>query len=284
MKIIFEDGETSTISQLLLASLLGTDMRFLNGVGNIVEHLRKNADLYKDDFLLIFIDVVPDNPNTVKDYYRVCTEMLTIRGVDFKKSCYVVPIFCIEYYVLKYANWFLKLQEVTEFLTKYNTPFGLQPYDTVVSESGVLQSRGNTMKSYENRCKAVLEYLSNIHLPFEGEHKGKYPCLTDISIKNKRFNGGETACLYLEDCSSCDRPCKFALAGEQAYKANWLYVQLPVFMNTAQLEQCLKSEFKTTTWEQLVVSLRKEYDDLYGTICEKFEEAGEPCPFTNLIL
>lgn len=142
MKILFEDGKSSAISKLLASSWFGSQMEFCGGVNNISKRLTDNKALYAvEDFILIFVDVVPDNPSSLSSFNEIHAAMKEVKGVKYKETSMIVPIFCIEYFVLLYINWFLKIPELSLFLTDFITPFGLIPYDKIEDEAGKILVR-----------------------------------------------------------------------------------------------------------------------------------------------
>lgn len=285
MVILFEDGETSAISQLLKNSYYGNKILFLHGATNIRRTLMEQQERFaQENFILIFLDVVPDNPYTVRDYYDVIETACGIRGKAYKEACFVVPIFCIEYVLLRYVNFFLQDIDLHRFLTEYKIPYNLTSYDAVRGEDNSLLVRKNTLASFENRCKAVLEYLSNPYFPKEGA--GAYPYLLNISLRKRCKQLSGYSCFYYKDCDACTNSCKLRSSGDLHWKSNMLYTHLPVFMTSFPFEVLLGRTFEPQTWVDVVERQQSLYDALFAEIEKDWAEkhVSEPCEFTRFVI
>lgn len=113
---------------------------FSEGDKNIIKKLTELRETNK--ILVVFIDVMPDNIKTVECYNKC------IKWVDSGEvECYVIPIPCIEYYVIKA---FYK-----ESLVK-NVVIDFMNYkDYIYDDNHRLLSN----KSFEKFCKSVIKKI-----------------------------------------------------------------------------------------------------------------------------
>lgn len=94
VKFIFEDSEFAPVSHLLAFAYDEGRVFFSNGNSRIIQKLNKVYNT--DDFFIIFMDVPPNNKAIVRMYKQYAD---TIR-LKFKNNVVIVPIICIEYFVL----------------------------------------------------------------------------------------------------------------------------------------------------------------------------------------
>lgn len=138
LKIIFEDKIESNISKLLLKSFDEDVLIFADGNTNI-----KNVilQLPQDTAAIIFIDVVPDN----SELKRVYKELLTVinSDINYKNRFIVLPIPCIEYYVIKaFCNIMPSIEE------RYKSD-----YKNIYPK---INNRLLRLKSFEKYCKSIV--------------------------------------------------------------------------------------------------------------------------------
>lgn len=92
---IFEDSDDVPVSSLLRQLYSSGNVLFANGNINLLDKLRS---VYNDtDFFVIYVDLVPNNRMTIVVYNDLLHDSL----VSNKDNILLVPVLCIEYYVLK---------------------------------------------------------------------------------------------------------------------------------------------------------------------------------------
>lgn len=101
MKIIFEDNERVPSSKLL--SYGNPDVViFAESNSRINKRIKEVLRQNIDEYIIVYIDLVPDNPRLLQTYNQV------IEFTALNHKIVVVPIICIEYYIAKLIQY-LKL-------------------------------------------------------------------------------------------------------------------------------------------------------------------------------
>lgn len=90
---IFEDNEDSPISMLLKSSYSGNNMHFSGGSDLLSVELKKWYN--NEDNFFVFMDYVPNNKIIIASYGVLYNK------ISRYKNVFLVPIPCIEYFVLK---------------------------------------------------------------------------------------------------------------------------------------------------------------------------------------
>lgn len=158
--MIFEDNKEMPISKLIsyVYEESGIVVHFVGGNRNIKAEVEKNYD--KDDAYIIFLDLVPDNHSAINEYRKL--------QLFIDESMYdnvtVIPIPCIEYYVLKLIEMpDVKEIEVALEFGKYKN-----------TDLCVKLLRGKC-KNFEKYCKKVLEHKTAIcYRNEQGERYGAW--------------------------------------------------------------------------------------------------------------
>ena len=147
MIYIFEDNKESSISKLFLKGYSDsiTDIRFSNGSGNIEYELRKAVrDIKENDYIAIFIDLIPDNQNTVFTY-----KSIIYIANKLNANIIVVPIVCAEYYFIK-SIYNTKLALDNEAISRC---ISREPHK---NDELILKKHSNkAKKSFEKYCKFI---------------------------------------------------------------------------------------------------------------------------------
>lgn len=91
MQLIFEDCENMAISSLL-KRYLNDSVCFTGGNGNLCEEIER-AIVRQDQPIVVYIDVVPDNPEIIDKY-------IDLRAAYQSEDVHIVAIPCIEYCAL----------------------------------------------------------------------------------------------------------------------------------------------------------------------------------------
>ena len=100
IKFLFEDRCDTPSSILLKSSYNGKNILFAGGdnASNMFKHIKEYKDSNKDDLLIVFFDLPPNSEDTYKNYEKLLEALLD----NNYTNVYVVPIICIEYYILKF--------------------------------------------------------------------------------------------------------------------------------------------------------------------------------------
>lgn len=93
-EVICDKSKVIVLSQMLSSCYTSEKVKFSNGI-ELLKHYLYSTDI--DEGIIIFIDVVPDNANTLRNYEEVITYLSKTKD----KEVIVVPIPCIEYYAIK---------------------------------------------------------------------------------------------------------------------------------------------------------------------------------------
>ena len=98
MIVIFEDKKEKAMSILFKLGYpndKSDNFIFAGGNARIEKEIRKNID--KTDFIIVLIDVVPDNECAISIYRN----LLDLEQCEFKEKLFILPIICAEYYFIK---------------------------------------------------------------------------------------------------------------------------------------------------------------------------------------
>lgn len=210
MILLFEDKENTPSSQLLKKSLYGENIKFSGSntaLSKVAEQLK--SDGHK---VIIFFDLAVNNRKT-KELY----ESLSDKYED-DSNILVLPIICIEYYILKmlYNHGFLDFDLYKSIDIQYSL-------DNFVKEiTGVAID-----ESIEKHYKHILNQIGN-----------KNHCYNNkTDAENKGLLKGK---FYTHGCP-CERTyCKVCKTASIAYKAESLYSSLPVFFIDSKYKEYVK--------------------------------------------
>ena len=181
VKFLFEDKynttdiNSSTPSSILLKSCLNGDNIFFSGGNELLE--TKLASIYNtQDFFIIFIDVVPNNPALVT-LYKTLNDKIETNG--WSDNVKLLPIPCIEYYIIDMLSVlgviFTKEKQIQDL---YNNLYLKINWNNVPKEKQLI--------SIEKLYKEII----NLQKPY---------CLRN-SNKNKHDYYGD---FYKTSCKSC---------------------------------------------------------------------------------
>lgn len=148
VKYLFEDNANADLSVLFRGCIKDSScLYYAQGDGKIIDKYKEIVT--ENDFIIVFIDVVPDNRNTRKLYFDLRREF-TREG-----NCIVMPILCAEYLFLKSVinkdSLFIDYSETLKCLGGCN-----------VTESEWLcklnQRMGFKKTNYEKYCKNIVRF------------------------------------------------------------------------------------------------------------------------------
>lgn len=240
MKIIFEDNTDVACSKLLLTSVLGPHMIFTEGNGNLFEYIEVNSA----DELMVYVDVSLTNSVTVHKYATLATQCFRLLGVSWWEQVHLIPIPCIEWYILELINLYFDDKTISEFLTEYIFPSEI-PIDFT-----------NAVPSVEGLSKLLLNAVAKRLPSVTGS--GQYPCLL-----NKKKSGK----FYIQDCNCIGCDSKLRQLGSLVHKANSLYALLPIIcQNKALLDSVPERNIQIVTWKYAQRRITEFYADQYNKL------------------
>lgn len=233
---VFEDNENTPSSKLLRQNIEGVRFCFSNGayhVAQLVEDLC-NEEGSSNYEIMVFIDYVPMNYYTYDSYIT----LLDIKEeLYWKKNTkiYILPIVCIEFYILKMLSSFYEF-EISERFSDL--------YDSLITDLSFDHAVLKEFTSLEKAYKFLLQ-------------QSKKRCMINKNSENKvRIEGY----FYKYDCVDCGRRLcankKNSVVLKE--KAMHMYTSLPVFI--------IVSEEQKKYMEELGISIE------YNSVEEVVEE------------
>ena len=207
MIILFEDNPTSPVSECLSASCVGESFKFAAGSANLRKVIQTlNEEVY------VYVDVVLDNPETVTTYGEL------VRTFRRNKSVHIIPIPCIEYYVVQYLHDLGLLDNKYYDLSSRTFDF----------KSFIDKSFGNVPHSIETFYKALL-------------NTSKYICTRNTkSVKNIG-----TGTFYRTDCA-CTQYCRGLCKKSLREKSDLLVSYLPAYPASGELRESLRKQGRSS--------------------------------------
>lgn len=215
MIYVFEDKKDDLLSKLFCKLYDSCIFVYADGNGNLVR-IVEDLLISSDDNILVYMDLIPDNINTVSIYKSL---KRISRKNDFRLV--VMPIVCAEYYFIKSLPEYLFLSDkgLKECINK-----------EYYKDSELIEdSDRKCVKNFEKYCKLIL--LKNV-----------VDC-----VRHSRKDNSKYGCYYEEDClcDGCYDFCKVYTAIEKA--ADYVY-QYPVFPDTNLIDNCNKINIDSL-WE-----------------------------------
>jgi hypothetical protein len=247
IKFIFEDSDNTPSSLLLKSCYNGDNIHFSNG-GSAISLFRSIKKCKESDLsctVIVFFDFPPNNIHAYNNY-EYLIDYIDNSGYT---NVYVVPILCIEYYIIK-------------LLVEYN-------YIDIRNNSISLVN--NLIKDFNYNSSFVQKYISSKYNSESIEHVYK-SLLSDLASYNKccknsfRYNKDNSintsavdGKFYINDCN-CERKfCKKNCTDNLVCKAERLYTELPIFDIIDDSHIKLLSELGIST---KLKDLGELYDDL----------------------
>lgn len=236
---VFEDNENTPSSKLLRENIAGVRFCFSNGaylVAQLVEDLC-NEEGSSDYEILVFIDYVPMNYYTYDTYMT----LLDIKEEFYWKKntkIYVLPIVCIEYYILKMLSSFYEFDIPERFSDLYDSLIIDLSFDHAVLKE---------FTSLEKAYKFLLQH-------------SKKRCMINKNSENEVKIEGY---FYKYDCVDCRRRLcvnkKNLVVLKE--KAMHMYTSLPVFKIVSEEQKKYMEElgisFEYNSVEEVVEELRR---------------------------
>lgn len=194
MIILFEDNPTSPVSECLSASCVGESFKFAAGSANLRKVIQTlNEEVY------VYVDVVLDNTETVTTYGEL------VRTFRRNKSVHIIPIPCIEYYVVQYLhdlglldNKYYDLSSRTfDFKSFIDKSFGNVPHSIETFYKALLNTskyictqycRGLCKKSLREKSDLLVSYLPAYPASGELRESLRKQGRSSISISLEEFH------------------------------------------------------------------------------------------------
>ncbi len=208
MVLLFEDNKNTPSSQLLKSCLYGKNIYFSNGNHNLATVATELVN--KGNSVIIFVDVSVNSIETKKIYNVISKKFKNDEHV------LVLPIICIEYYILK----MLCSHSFLEFKV-----FQTEEIQSLL-QSFVVDITGESIdKSLEKQYKHILSEIGN-----------KKHCYI-----NKTPNNTLRGQFYSCECPCVGSHCAEYKQASVDYKAECLYSTLPVFF----VDEVYRKHFKS---------------------------------------
>lgn len=232
MKMIFEDARDTPSSKLLQKSCNGSNIVFSRaGASKVAETV---DSCIKEDLVIVFYDVVPDNLSTVYDYYRLMEAYSDFDNIK------IIPIPCIEYFVLDMLLNYHYIAQVQKILNIFMLKKNSIEYKD---------------KSFEKYCKHLLSDLSSESFCLRNEKP---------NINSSKSSNQQQGLFYLVGCP-CENWCRLHTDDiPLEVKANHLYSRLPVIFIDDCNSTVSVSYVHETTWKEV----EQERNAFYKKLCE----------------
>jgi hypothetical protein len=240
-KFIFEDNVITPSSKLLKSSYNGSNIYFSSGNSSIIKTLKSVYN--KDDYFIIFLDVVPNSKKLMKVYN------LLINRIQYEKmnsNTSIIPIPCIEYYLV------MLLTDLGMIFTDMNDVKEL--YNSLYPEV----NWGSIDKSIS--LEKLFKQVINLQKPY---------CLRNSSSEEHDYYGN----FYKISCKDCkDKHCKNFVNFSKEFKAEYLYTCLPVFDVLDSKHEVLLSSFGIQTKSCEIDEAKNKMRLFYNRLCESCKE------------
>lgn len=226
-KIFFEDNPNSPVSKLLSSSYLGKFMYFSEGISSLPRLL--NDFVKPSDEVYVFVDVVPDNGGTVR--------WLRIIEAEFseQKNVHAIPIFCIEYVVLKMLTYYGYVE------------------DSNVSKAVHIDEMTSTFKFKEKTLEKLYKRL------LSGSQR---LCMHNKCSADKPRQG----MFYTKDCDCLEKFCSLHCSDSLSLKAERLVSKLPCFPTNAEYKSLLAS-YGILLHDVEIANVLHEIQEFYTSVC-----------------
>ncbi len=211
--LVFEDNENTPSSKLLRENIHGVRFCFSNGAYNIARLIEKicNESGSSDYEILVFIDYVPNNYYTY-DTYRTLLDIKEEFYCKTNTKIYVLPIVCMEFYILKMLSSYYEFEIAERFSGLYNS---------LITELSFDDALLREFSSLEKAYKFLLQ-------------QSKKRCMINInSEKEKKIEGF----FYKNDCMDCKKRACVNKNAVLLEKAIHLYTSLPVFRAVSEEQE-----------------------------------------------
>lgn len=234
-QFIFEDADNSKISILFKNCYLGNNFHFSGGNNKIAQKIKEVYRSNKDDDIIVYFDVSPNNPITINKFNNLCTSCID----RYRGKVKVIPIPCIEYIVLDMLDFYdLLLYDNSLYISLWSHihSFSLNKEDFM----SLLVSLSLSTSTLETVLKSILNNHS-------------------LSCLHNRASLGD---FYSKDCtciSTCNNFCSLSLSK----KAEYLYSRLPYHildgLNHKSFYNSMGITGLSTTFREVLLRLKDYY-------------------------
>jgi hypothetical protein len=218
IKFIFEDSDNTPSSKLLKSCYNGDNISFSNGgkASKIFRLIKRYKELDASCTIIVYFDLPPNN-KFVYTNYELLIDFIDDENFD---KVYVVPIICIEYYIIKFLviNNYVKLKE-TDIGLINNLINNFDYSDVIVKD--FIESSSYNSKSLEHVYKSLLSRLASRQRCLRNSFNYLESGIIDDSSLLGKF--------YIMDCCCERKYCKPNCTGYLSDKAERLYIELPIF-------------------------------------------------------
>lgn len=247
VKFLFEDKNETPSSVLLRSCMNGDNIYFSGGNENLMSKL--NEIYNKDDLFIVFIDVVPNNLALLSLYRGLVTD---IEAYDMDSNVVVLPIPCIEYYIID------MLTSLEILFTNDSTIRNL--YENLHKEI----NWGSVAK--DKRCISIEKLykdIINLQKPY---------CLRNTN-KSKALYYGD---FYRISCTDCNNKyCKNYKGFTYEFKSEFLYTRLPIFdILDDNHYNLLNNDFGIETKTCTIKEAKDKLQNFYNILCSSVKQGN----------
>lgn len=149
-RYVFEDKDGSVLSEFFKKAytddIVANYFRFTGGNGRLVEVVGNL--LCEDSKILVYMDAIPDNVETVKVYHK-----LRKMSMEYNYRIIVLPLVCFEYYMLKAIQseehlYKSSMKTIVEECLSKSVDYKSSPIITTEEDRGFV-------KNFEKYCKLI---------------------------------------------------------------------------------------------------------------------------------
>lgn len=255
-KILFEDNENVPISMLLKKSYNGNNIYFSSGCDKLLSKAISIQD--KEDIIVIYYDVAPNNNKTTKGYRDLCKTIKTKQ----LKNIIVVPIICIEYIIVKslykYNQLIIpeKYKDIEEYLIKK------LDWDGYINNCNTNEY---TRSSIEHFYKYVLTQIQPQRCK-----RNSHKYLKDGKTIDINYGSGK---YYYIDCP-CNRFCTLKSDSKLKEKSEIAYLQLPLVPIIGKEHKRYIEKLNIRFKEVQLQDIEKERQTFYNELCLNMKVNG----------
>lgn len=230
--IVFEDNEESPVSKMFKSCIYGNRIYFSGGSGVLVSTVKKLINKGYDE-ILVYIDVVPDNEDTLDMYLTVNTWLSKLAVVNNMKIV-LIPIFCIESVVLS----------------------------LIASDNFGNNTDKRLLEVYLKDIKKFYEDIkgSSIEKKYKSLLNGKMSCCLHNTSGKKSVIGK----FYRFDCDCEEFHCYCKCSINE--KSERLYVSLPVVYAEEDYLTKMK-ELSVDVLECDIIGVKEDISRMYKSVC-----------------
>lgn len=232
--IVFEDNDETPSSVLLKSLPCGGSLYFSKGNWLLKNKVEELLELQKFDRIIVYVDLVMDNPETIAIY----EELVDLRENERWKCVKIIPILCIEYFICKalVKRDVLDIRGVKSIVDNMVLNCSFSQVDSKMCG-----------KSHEKTLKKV--FLDN-----------KSRCYRNTINKANSIYGK----FYLADCDCDPKFCyKQCIGLSQSIKAAYIYSELPIIVlddDTTSILGKLGINIRQVDYDVVQLNIQEQYN------------------------